>query len=175
MAGTKTPIRVMHDVVLEVRFARPARSVLKAAAEALSGNGGESAEVRGGAMSNEAGDVVEAGDEADDGEDDRVRVLRIERPIVISSCCCMLESVLVPTYSAVPEPSSLPMRHRSASSPGSGIAECVCGRGGAAAIGGSASPLFVAERRALAARLRDSAEREASRRDYKAVYRPPGP
>lgn len=102
----------------------------------------------------------------------------------------MLESVLVPTYSEAPEPSPrTPLSHyRTASDPNDPLFQldmldipsadtCACRCGRTARSGTSErSPLFMAERRALAERLRDAAERDAVHaaggQAYKALYRP---
>lgn len=149
--GTITPIRITHQVTLEVRFERPR-------------------------MDNNCFS----------GGENQVKVLKVERPIVISSvrwvflssyslfsdlgflasiciaqCCCMLESVLVPSYTAEPELSSLPLsssprRPRSSSTGGGG--------GGGSGNGADRSPDICAcgrqnvsdgeQRAQLAARLR---------------------
>lgn len=102
----------------------------------------------------------------------------------------MLESVLVPTYSEIPEPSPrTPLSYYRTSNdpndplfrldmldiPSADTCACRCGR--TAGSGSSErSPLFVAEQRALAQRLRDAAERETAHASggqaYKALYRP---
>ncbi|EJD55551.1 hypothetical protein AURDEDRAFT_109835 [Auricularia subglabra TFB-10046 SS5] len=61
---------------------------------------------------------------------DSVRVLRAERPLVISSCCCMLESLLLPSYNDAVEDKSGPTSFATANSRprlGCNAVECVCG------------------------------------------------
>lgn len=104
----------------------------------------------------------------------------------------MLESVLVPTYSEVPEPSPrTPLSNYRTTDgdpltinmeiPASSMCACRCGRlgpgfGSSSSSSSGTSPLLVAEQRALAARLREVAEREAASANgaqgYKAVYQP---
>ncbi|KAF8306103.1 hypothetical protein DL93DRAFT_2088997 [Clavulina sp. PMI_390] len=195
--GTKTPIKVSHEIVLEVRFRStggtpPVTSaVASSSAMQRSPSSEDDTDPEGGSPDESAPD----GDFSDSLADpNKVRVLRIERPVVISSCCCMLESVLVPTYSETPEPprplTANPFsgpRARSgsfvvgptSSSLAAGIANsslgtfaddvmcaCRCGRPGSTSL--------AVEQRILAARLRDVAGRDASTEGeaYKAVYHP---
>lgn len=63
---------------------------------------------------------------------DAIRVLRAERPLVISSCCCMLESLLLPSYNDAVEDKSGPRltglpRSDNPARLGCNAVECVCG------------------------------------------------
>lgn len=84
----------------------------------------------------------------------------------------MLESVLVPSYSEIPEPSPTMPLYRS-NNWTTGSEACACRRGGSNT---GSSAMFAAEQRALATRLREVADREAAAaaggETYKAVYRP---